>query len=227
MKRIFLISILTIVFLYNLSAQNKIPRLFKLDWGITYSQVSDKILNKDVALSPLKHYPIYKGKSELDDIKLSSFVKYQSEGSPFFDIPSTVIFTFYNPDNLKNRLQLSKVEVYLSKKDNYRLTIDTKSVYKNLISIFCENYGVDLKLDDERNIFTTYSYQITLNGIHAIFTANIGDNILDNNEAIFFSYESNHYQNLILKKEIDLLKEKDNIKDKTNNKDDINIKSNL
>ena len=116
MKNVLILFVFVSIF--NISAQNKIPKLFRIDWGSTYSQVSDKISNKDVGLSPLKHYSIYKGRGELDDLKLSSFVKYQSEGSPFFSIPSTVIFTFYNPDNSKNRLFLSKVEIYLSRKDN-------------------------------------------------------------------------------------------------------------
>ncbi|HOV15112.1 MAG TPA: hypothetical protein PK771_12560 [Spirochaetota bacterium] len=226
MKKILLFFVFALI-IVNLNGQSKIPRLFKLDWGLSFSSVADKISNKDVGLTPMKHYPIYKGRSEIDDLKLSSFIKYQSDGAPFFDIPSSVIFTFFNPDGSKNRLQLSKIEVYLARKDSNKISIDVKSTYRNLISIFCENYGVSLKLEDEKAIFSNYNYQVSINGIFVNFTANIETISFAEKEAIFFSYESSEYQRLILKKEIELTKEKDDVDKKDDDKSDINVKRNL
>ena len=131
------------------------------------------------------------------------------------NIPAEIIFTFYNQERQKSKLKLSKVELYLSKRDKNNVSIDIKSIFRTFIGIFCENYGVYLESSLERNIFTNYSYQVTVNGIYVNFMANIGENKLEENESIFISYENNELQNLILKREVDLLKlkEKKELKD--------------
>jgi len=203
-KNLLLIILILIIASFNIEAKGKTPLMFGLNWGSTFFDVLDKISMKDVGLSPMKHYPISKGRGETDDLKLSGYVKYQSEGTPFFDIPSTVIFTFFNPSGSKNRLFLSKIEVYLDRRDVSKIPIDIRATFRNLIMVFCENYNIKLKFDEERILFSNYSYQTTVNGVFVNFFANTETISFNKRDAIYLSYENNEYQRLIVAKDNEL-----------------------
>jgi hypothetical protein len=196
--------------------ESRTPMMFQLNWGSSFNTVQSRIRQSDVGLGTLYHYQIYPGRGELDDLKSSSYVKYSSEGAPFFSIPAEAIFTFYNPENDKNRLQLSKVEVYMKNRDRDGVFVDIKALFKNFIRLFCDNYGVCLNYDMERMIFKNYDYEVTVNGVYVNFMGNVGDKMLSRDESAFISYESNKLQNAILKREIEIEKERSTIKKESN-----------
>ena len=208
MKLLKINVVLTMLFLsFNLIARNNMPMFFQLMWSSSFNQVQSRINEKDVGLGKLTHYSILGGKDEVYDLSTSAKIMYVTKGSPFFNIPAEVIFTFYNPSNSKNDLQLAKVELYLSRKDNDNIWVDVKNVFKNFVRIFFDNYDLNLIYRQERRIFTEYDYKISVNGIYVTFIANVGDSILDNDKSVFISYESNQIQNLILKKDAELLRD--------------------
>lgn len=204
MKIIKLLIIFLFVISVNIYAQDRIPQLLRLNWGASFQDVENKIIQKDVGLTKLRHYEIFEGKGEAADLLTSPEIKYFSNGSPFFNIPADVIFTFYNPTNNKGKLKLTKIEVYMNKKDDDNVWVDSKTVYKNLIRIFFDNYDLNLKYNQERQIFSDYNYQVTVNGIFVTFTANVGENILERDKSVLILYESNKLVNMILKREKEL-----------------------
>ena len=123
---------------------------------------------------------------------------------------------------------LEEVEVYLKKRYADRSWVNTKSVFKSLISFFCENYEVTLKQNDENMIFTRYDYEIIINGIYVTFAADIGNNRLSADDSIYFTYENNNIKNMILKKDLEVEKEKLKMIEIEKNRDpNSSIKGNL
>lgn len=232
MKKYFvLIVLITLYSSLSLFSQedNSTPMLFRLEWGTSYNSVKNRIINSNIGLADLKYYQIFPGRNELTDLKTSAYVKYISNGTPLFkDIPSDVIFTFYNSSGTIEGLQLSKIEVYMKKKDKAGLWINTRTIYRNLITLFCENYKILLTRDDESVIFTKYNYEVTINGIYVNIFSNMGDNRLNNDEAIFLSYENTKLQRMILQKEIQLDREREKIQEeKSEDNDRQKVKDNL
>ena len=92
MKKCFILLFIQIIFLAN--SEESVPNLFGLNWGMTVNEVQNIITNKSNNLGLLKHYPIFAGRNESEDIRLSSNVKYQSSGIAFYNIPGNIIFSF-------------------------------------------------------------------------------------------------------------------------------------
>lgn len=207
---------------------DNVPKIFQLEWGSSFSTVQNNLIKNNTGLSRLEYYAIIPGISELDSLKTSASVKYISKGSPFFDIESEVIFTFYNSNNTQNGLKLSKIEVYMKNKDIYNKWVYTTSVFRNLITLFCENYKVRLSRDEEKWVFQNYNYEVTINGVYAEFLANVGNDRLARDESIYFSYENNDIQNAMLRKEIEIEKMKDsNSREESQDSEIDTIKRNL
>ena len=70
--------------------------------------------------------------------------------------------------------------------------------------VFCENYNIKLKFDEERILFSNYSYQTTVNGVFVNFFANTETISFNKRDAIYLSYENNEYQRLIVAKDNEL-----------------------
>jgi|GEM_PF-5491209 len=209
-----------------LFSQENQPKLFNLNWGATYNEVEKKIQSTDTGLRKLKYYKAFQSRDEYTDLKSSASVKYISEGIPFFDIPAKVIFTFYNPKNNKDDLVLTKIEVFMNKKDNLNLWVDAKAVYKDLIRLFFDIYYVNIDKNKIKEIFLEYNYQVIINGIFVHFIANTGNSILNEDTSVYITYENNSLRNLILKKQNEIIKN-----ESENNNDEDNVlkrtKSNL
>ena len=201
----YITILITILTSLNIFSYNNIPRLFQLDWGLSIDNVKEQIINNKIKISVFEYYSIDNNSNELYDLKYSASVKYISEGMPLLNIPAKVIFTFYNPSGLKIDLKLSKIEILLNKKDNNGVFVDIKAVYKDLIKLFFENYFINIDYSTERRIYDQYNYQVIYNGIFVKFIANTNNNNLEKRISIYISYENNEFQNLILKKENELL----------------------
>ena len=93
MKKYFILLFIQMIFLVN--SEESVPNLFGLNWGMTVNDVQNIITNKSNNLGPLKHYPIFAGRNESEDIRLSSNVKYQTTGIVFYNIPGNIIFSFF------------------------------------------------------------------------------------------------------------------------------------
>ncbi|HBD96139.1 MAG: hypothetical protein A2015_07400 [Spirochaetes bacterium GWF1_31_7] len=228
MKKIIVTSLYILLTFTFFSQGKEIPKVLKLEWGSGLKDIQRTISTKEAGLSTLKFYQTVAGKDELTELRTSSQVRYVSTGSPFLNIPSDVIFTFYNSNNTIDGLKLAKVEVYLKKRYADRSWVNTKSVFKSLISFFCENYEVTLKQNDENMIFTRYDYEIIINGIYVTFAADIGNNRLSADDSIYFTYENNNIKNMILKKDLEVEKEKLKMIEIEKNRDpNSSIKGNL
>jgi hypothetical protein len=227
MKKNILLCIY-LLFCSLLFSQNFIPKLFQLEWGLNFEQVQNQISKSDIGLGKLNYYSILQGRDLNTDLMTSASVKFNAKGSPFFGIPAEVIFTFYNPSRNINYLQLSKIEIYLSRKDNNDIWVDAKQVYKDLLKIFIKNYDIELNYTLNKNIYSNYDFQITINGIYVNFIANVNtNNAIIKDKSLYINYENNQFQSMILKKEIDLL-EQTNKKEGVNEENNLNkIRSNL
>ncbi len=226
-KKIVL-SFLLLILLKITFANELIPELFQLKWGSGFEKVQNEINKKNIGLGKLKYYSIIEGRDESFELRNSFSIKYNSNGSPFFNIPSNVHFTFYNPTGKKEDLKLAKIEVFLNKKDKEDLWVDYKATFKKFLKLFFEIYELKLDYTLERQIYTNFEYKVTLNDIYVHFIANSGNNALYNDTSVYLSYESNKYQNLILKAQKEIL-ENDNMKDKVYDETEIieNTKKNL
>lgn len=208
MKRAALTTLLLIL-LTPLFAHEKEPILFELGWGSSLKSVSAKVKDKSLRLSKLNYYSIRPGRDQVVDLKTQAFLKYSTSGTPFYEeIESDIIFTFYNSNGTIDGLELSKIEIYIKNRDKKGLFVNIRSIYKNQLSKFCEDYKVTLKKPEESFIMRKYDYEVTVNGIYVNFVANTGDNRLSSDEALFISYEKNSLQNKMLKRELELQSEK-------------------
>jgi len=212
MKKTYFKKLAVLVFLLIgavfLNAQNTQPKLFQLEWGVTIGQLESQLNLKKLPVKNLKHYQGITRKDEVSDLKTSSSVSYSATGTPFFDIPSDIIFTFYNSNNGKSGLKLARIEVYLKKKYIDKSWVNIRSTYQTLISYFAENYGITLKRKEEELIFRRLDYEVVVNGVYVNFIADIGSNRLSDEDGIYFVYENNKLKNKILEKEILLEQEK-------------------
>lgn len=203
------ITALLLILLTPLFSHEKEPILFELGWGSSLKSVAVKVMDKGLRLSKLKYYSIRPGRDQVVDLKTQSFLKYSTSGTPFYEeIESNIIFTFYNSNGTIDGLELSKIEVYIKNRDKKGLFVNIRSIYKNQLSKFCEDYKVTLKKPEESYIMRKYDYEVTVNGIYVNFVANTGDNRLSSDEALFISYEKNSLQNKMLKRELELQSEK-------------------
>lgn len=204
---------------FGYSQSREVPRVLKLDWGIGIREVQRIVTSRDTGLSTLKFYQTAAGRDELTELRTGSQVRYIANGSPFLNIPSDVIFTFYNSNNTLDGLQLAKVEVYLKKRYADRTSVNVRSVFKSLISFFCENYEIVLRKQEEDLILTRYDYEVIINGVYVTFAADIGNNRLSSDDGIYFTYENNNLKNMILKKDLEIEKEKMRITNPERNRD--------
>lgn len=211
MKRL-IVSLLLILLMSPLFSLEMEPALFGLKWGSSLTSVKAALVNNNLNLDRLKYYSIRPGRDQVVDLKSQAFLKYSTKGTPLYDeIATDVIFTFYNSDGTLEGLKLSKIELYLKNRDKKGLFVNVRSIYKNQLSKFCEDYKVSLKTGEERFAVSRYDYEVTVNGIYVNFVANTGDNRLDKEEALFISYENSSLQNLMLKRELELQLEKNRL----------------
>lgn len=228
MKKMILCTVLILSWNMVFSQSKEVPKVLKLDWGLNVREVQRVNANNNSTLSPLKYYQTIAGRDELSELRGGSQIRYIAQGKPFMDVPSDVIFTFYNGNNTIDGLKLAKVEVYLKKKHSDKTWINTKSVFKSLISFFCDNYQITLSTDEENIIFTRYDYEVIVNGVYVNFVADLGNNRLSSDDAIYFTYESNNLKTMILKKDIEIEREKMKINENTHSRDpNAKIKGNL
>ncbi len=205
-KKVFIAFMLCSMSLF--ASDMVIPKLFMLEWGITPAEVEKKISNKSIGLSDFSHYQGIARRDEISDLKLSSNIMYKASGSAILNIPSEVIFTFYNSNNTQGGLKLSKDEVFLKKKYQDKTWVSVKSVFRSLIAFFCENYNIKLTQKDEESVYSRFDYEVVVNGVYANFIADIGNGRLSKDDSVFITYENNALKNQILKKELDTEKAK-------------------
>jgi hypothetical protein len=202
-KKLLLIIIFIFNTLYIFST--KIPELFNLKWGSGFDEVNLTFVKLSNSKDKLKYYNVFEGRNEIIDLKSQASIKYYIDNIIYNNIPSMIVVTFYNPDLKKNNIQLSKIEIFLKKKDKDNVWVDTKAEFKHILKNFIDEYLVNIDTANELKIYKIYEYQVVVNSILAHFMANVGNNILDKNTSIYISYENNNLQNLILKKEKELL----------------------
>lgn len=209
MKRTAITVFLLLLLLTPLFSHDKEPILFELEWGSSLKSVVAKVADQSLRLSKLKYYSIRPGRDQVVDLKTQAFLKYSTKGTPFYEeIESDIIFTFYNSNGTIDGLELSKIEIYIKNRDKKGLFVNIRSIYKNQLSKFCEDYDVTLKKREESFAMKKYDYEVTVNGVYVNFVANTGDNRLSSDEALFVSYENNSLQNKMLKRELELQSEK-------------------
>ncbi|MCG8572687.1 MAG: hypothetical protein MJB14_21355 [Spirochaetes bacterium] len=209
MKKYAFITIV-VTFLFQLNAQKF--DIFEIQWGLNAEQLQQYLTEKNVEIKEFAYYSIRSGKDQAVDLQTSSFIKYSAESYLLYDhINSLLIFTFYNSNGTLEGLQLSKVEIYLKRKDHNGLPVNIRSIFKNQISVFCEKNDIILKTSEENEIFRQYDYEINLDNIYVSFMANIGDNRLNRNESLYISLENNELQSMLLQKEVSIQSKKDEI----------------
>ncbi len=184
---------------------DSVPMLFDLHWGAGLEDVKSAINSLSDDKGSLKYYNVFEGRNEMTDLRSQASIKYYTDDLDYNNIPSRVVFTFYNPQFKKSGLQLSKIEVFMKRKDNDNVWVDIKAVFEDILKKFIDDYLVNIDAESELKIYKLHEYQVVVNSIYIHFIANIGNNILDNDTSIYISYENNGLENLILKKEKELL----------------------
>ncbi len=226
--RLFIVAIMIVVISSTLCySQDDIPKLFGAEWGDGVTSLKNVMTSSVKNFNSFKYYPINAGATENSDLKNLPALKYTFKGEPFFGVPADIILTFFNSNSSLQGLELSKIEVYMSSRDTKNIQIDSRSVFKDFIRLFCEKYRIHLNADLERNIFTNYNYIVTVNGVTVNFMANSGDLRLDKMNSIFISYENNALRNSILKRELELVKIREQGGNPSVDKSNIDIKSQL
>ncbi len=227
-SRVFaLVFILVLLFSYNITAQValEVPKLLGVEWGHNLNSCKNKLRQVVTGLTEFRFYPIRDGSTESNELRNGSNLKYIADGVPFFNIPAEIILTFYNSNGTIAGLQLSKIELYLMGKDTNNAAIDSRSVFRDLVRLFCEKYGIRLTPDLERNIFTNYNYTVTVEGISVNFLVNTAINRSDNRRSLFISYQNEPIQNQILRKEIEIQRRDNNTQPEETSPNDVNIRS--
>ena len=185
-RRLICLIVFITLFQWRLAAEEGGPTLFQLNWGVSPNTIDEMLESKDFQFQRIIDAPSSSGmeekairENERIDLENAAALTYYTEGVAYFDIPSKVRLSFYNPDNTKERLSLYEAEIHLMSKDTTGKPVDLKTLFRNLLLAFVEKYSIPLDPVDESRIFQNFSYSTVLFDMTISFSLDLkADNLV-------------------------------------------------
>ncbi|MBN1410582.1 MAG: hypothetical protein JW969_07030 [Spirochaetales bacterium] len=182
----------------DVSAESGSPRLFQLNWGVSPNTIDEMLESKEFQFRRIIYVPSSRGmdetviqEDERIDLENEAVLIYYTEGVAYFNIPTRVYLSFYNPDKEKNRLRLYKAEIQLGSKDKKGNPVNLRTLFRDLLFVFFKKYDIKIDAVEESRIFRNNAYSTVLFDVTITFSLDYAK------DALIVAYENTQYKELI------------------------------